>query len=94
MTTETQTQEEHHDPPYMLIFLILLVMTLAEVGYAFLSLPKFWLALGLCVMAIWKALLVALYYMHLRWEPRRLWILVAAPMPLVVILLAAVLTEF
>jgi caa(3)-type oxidase subunit IV len=48
----------------------------------------------LCVMAIWKAVLVALYYMHLRSEPRRLWILVAAPMPLVVILIAAVLTEF
>ena len=94
MTTETQTHGEHHDPPYMLIFLVLLVMTLAEVGYAFLSLPKFWLALGLCVMAIWKAILVALYYMHLRWEPRRLWILVALPMPLVVILIAAVLTEF
>ncbi len=94
MTTETHTQEEHHDPPYMLIFFVLIVMTLAEVGYAFLSLPKFWLAFGLCVMAIWKALLVALYYMHLRFEPPRLWILVAAPMPLVVILLAAVLTEF
>ena len=94
MTTETQTHEEHHDPPYMLIWVVLLVMTMAEVGYAFLSLPKFWLALGLCVMAIWKALLVALYYMHLRWEPRRLWILVAVPMPLVVILIAAVLTEF
>jgi len=94
MTTETQTHEEHHDPPYMLIFLVLLVMTLAEVGYAFLPLPKFWLALGLCVMAIWKAVLVALYYMHLRSEPRRLWILVAVPMPLVVILIAAVLTEF
>jgi caa(3)-type oxidase subunit IV len=78
----------------MLIWGVLLVMTLAEVGYAFLSLPKFWLALGLCVMAVWKALLVALYYMHLRWEPRRLWVLVAAPLPLVFILIAAVLTEF
>ena len=94
MTTETQAHEEHHDPPYLLIWVVLLVMTMAEVGYAFLSLPKFWLALGLCVMAIWKAILVALYYMHLRWEPRRLWVLVAAPMPLVVILIAAVLTEF
>ena len=94
MTTETQTHDEHHDPPYMLIFLVLLVMTLAEVGYAFLSLPKFWLAFGLCVMAIWKAVLVALYYMHLRSEPRRLWILVAVPMPLVVILITAVITEF
>ena len=94
MTTETQEHEEHHDPPYLLIWVVLLVMTMAEVGYAFLSLPKFWLALGLCVMAIWKAILVALYYMHLRWEPRRLWVLIAVPMPLVVILIAAVLTEF
>ena len=94
MTTETQAHGEHHDPPYMLIWGVLLIMTMAEVGYAFLSLPKFWLALGLCVMAVWKALLVALYYMHLRWEPRRLWVLVAAPLPLVVILIAAVITEF
>jgi len=75
-------------------FAVLLVLTLAEVGYAFLSLPKFWLALGLIVMAIWKALLVTLYYMHLRFEPKRLWVLATAPLPLVVILIAAVLTEF
>ena len=85
---------EHHEAPYLLIWAVLLVLTLAEVGYAFLSLPKFWLALGLIVMAIWKALLVALYYMHLRFEPKRLWVLATAPLPLVVILIAAVLTEF
>ena len=85
---------EHHDPPYMLIFGVLLVLTLAEVGYAFLNLPKLWLAIGLIVMAIWKATLVALYYMHLRWEPKRLWVLATAPLPLVVILIVAVLTEF
>ena len=73
---------------------VLFVLTMAEVGYAFLSLPKFWLALGLIVMAIWKALLVALYYMHLRFEPRRLWILAASPLPLAAILVVAVLTEF
>ena len=86
--------EEHHDPPYFLIWGVLLVLTLAEVGYAFLSLPQFWLAFGLIVMAFWKAILVALYYMHLRWEPRRMWILATSPLPLVVILLVAVLTEF
>ena len=92
--SEAQAHAEHHDPPYMIIWAVLLIMTLAEVGFAFLSLPKVWLAIGLCVMAIWKAILVALYYMHLKWEPRRLWILVAAPLPLVVILITAVLTEF
>jgi cytochrome c oxidase subunit 4 len=87
-------EHKSHNAPYMLIWGILLVLTLAEVGYAFLSLPKFWLALGLCVMAVWKALLVALFYMHLRWEPKRLWVLAASPLPLVAILILAVLMEY
>jgi len=85
---------EHKDPPYLVIWVVLLVLTGAEVGYAFLSLPKFWLALGLIVMACWKALLVALYFMHLRFEPRRLWVLAVSPLPLVAILILAVLTEY
>ena len=85
---------EHADPPYLLIWVVLLVLTLAEVGYAFLDLPKVWLASGLVIMAFWKAALVALYYMHLRFEPKRLWILATAPLPLIAILLLAVLTEF
>lgn len=91
---EAHAHAEHHDPPYLTIWVVLLVMTMAEVGYAFLSLPKVWLAVGLIVMAVWKAILVALYYMHLKWEPRRLWVLVAAPIPLVFILILAVMTEF
>ncbi|MFW6206589.1 MAG: cytochrome C oxidase subunit IV family protein [Gemmatimonadota bacterium] len=85
---------EHADPPYFLVWGILFVLTMAEVGYAFLPLPQFWLAFGLIVMAVWKAVLVALYYMHLRFEPRRLWVLVTAPLPLAVILVIAVMTEF
>ena len=87
-------EHQSHNAPYMLIWGILLVLTLAEVGYAFLSLPKFWLALGLIVMAVWKALLVALFYMHLRWEPKRLWVLAASPLPLIAILILAVLMEY
>lgn len=85
---------EHSDPPYFLVWAVLFIITMAEVGYAFLSLPKFWLSFGLIVMAIWKALLVAMYYMHLRFEPRRLWLLAISPLPLAVILVVAVLTEF
>ena len=44
-------------------------------------------------MAVWKALLVAMYYMHLKFEPRKLWILAAAPLPLAVILVMIVLSE-
>jgi cytochrome c oxidase subunit IV len=83
-----------HNAPYMLIWGILLVLTLAEVGYAFLSLPKIWLALGLIIMAVWKAILVALFYMHLRWEPKRLWVLAVSPLPLIAILILAVSMEY
>lgn len=85
---------EHAHPPYMLIWGVLVILTLLEVVYAFLSLPKFWLALGLIVMAIWKAVLVALYYMHLRFEPKRMWVLAVSPLPLIAILLLAVMTEY
>ena len=86
---------EHAEPPrYILIWVVLLVLTLGEVGYAFLDLPKFWLATGLILMAMYKALLVAMYYMHLKYEPRRLWLLAVSPLPLAVILVLAVITEF
>jgi cytochrome c oxidase subunit 4 len=78
---------------YMLIWGALFVMTMVEVGVAFLALAKLAIILTLIVLAIWKALLVALYYMHLRYEPRRLWILAASPLPLAIILVTAVLFE-
>jgi cytochrome c oxidase subunit 4 len=88
------TEQEHAHPRYILIFVILLVLTLAEVGYAFLDLPKLMLAVGLIIMAVWKAVLVAMYYMHLRYEPRRMWILAVSPIPLAILLVLAVITEF
>ena len=48
----------------------------------------------LVFMAVWKALLVALYFMHLRFETNRLRILAIAPLPLAVILILAVITEY
>ena len=88
------SEQEHAHPRYILIWFILLVLTLAEVGYAFMDLPKIMLAVGLVLMAVWKAVLVAMYYMHLRYEPRRLWVLAVSPLPLAVLLVLAVITEF
>jgi cytochrome c oxidase subunit 4 len=84
----------HKAPNYYLIWLILFVLTVAEVGVAFIaSVPKQILILVLLGMAIWKAVLVAMYYMHLKFEPRTLWIMVLAPFPLAVILIVIVLSE-
>lgn len=83
-----------HHPPYMLIFGGLTLLTAVELGVAFLPWPKKVLVLLLILLAVWKAVLVALYYMHLRFEPNRLRILAVAPLPLAVILVTAVIMEY
>ena len=89
-------EQEHKNPPYILIWIVLLVLTLAEVAMSLYmtNVSRVWLAVGLILMAVWKAVLVAMYYMHLKYEPRRLWILAVSPLPLAVILVLAVITEF
>lgn len=80
---------------YMVVFGSLAVLTLIEVAIPlYLDFPKLMQIIILVALALWKALLVALYYMHLRFEPRRLKWMVTAPLPLAVILVLAVLTEF
>ena len=84
----------HVAPNYMKIWLYLFVLTVVEVLVAFVShLPDTILILILLALAVWKALLVALYYMHLKFEPRRLWFVVMSPLPLVAILIGVVLLE-
>ena len=93
--SNTHTGEgTHAQPRYMMIWGVLLVLTIAEVGVAFFShMPKAVLIVLLMILAIWKALLVALYYMHLKFEPKKLWLIAVSPVPLIIILLSAVLLE-
>ncbi|CAN5881540.1 hypothetical protein BH23GEM9_BH23GEM9_26240 [soil metagenome] len=84
----------HPKPNYMGVFVGLAVLTVIEVGVAFVGLSKTLTILVLILLALWKALLVALYYMHLRYEPARLRWLVLSPLPLAILLVIAVLTEF
>lgn len=84
----------HKATNYYMIWLYLAVLTAAEVGVAMIGgISKTLLIVILVLMAIWKAMLVALYYMHLKIEPKRLWIIAAAPLPLAVIFVAIVLLE-
>jgi cytochrome c oxidase subunit 4 len=85
---------KHSHPNYIAIWVALAVLTAIELGVAFLPWSKTTLILLLLGLAVWKALLVALYFMHLRFEPNRLRILALAPLPLAVILVTAVITEY
>ena len=59
----------HKHPPYLLIWLYLAILTAAELGLAFqLPLSRNMKLLLLMILAIWKALLVAMFFMHLKFE--------------------------
>lgn len=90
----SQSPAPHAHPNYIGIWVALAVLTGVELGVAFLPFSKTLVVLMLIGLAFWKAGLVALYYMHLRFEPNRLRILAVAPLPLIVILVVAVIQEF
>jgi len=85
---------DHGEPSYLGVWGGLAALTLLEVWVASLGMGRTALVLTLVGLAVWKALLVALYYMHLKFEPRRLWVLAVAPLPLAVIFVVAVMQEF
>ena len=84
----------HKRPNYILIWIYLAVLTAVELGLAFeLPISKN-LKLGLLLFfAVWKALLVGLYFMHLKFERWNLRLVALFPIPLALILLAAGMSE-
>lgn len=63
----TDTEHRGH-PPYLLVFLALAVLTVLEVGVTYI--PGIPHAPILLAMAFLKALLVLLYFMHLRFDSK------------------------
>jgi cytochrome c oxidase subunit 4 len=88
-----QVQHAKH-PNYIAVFVGLAILTALELGIAFLPWPKRTIVVLLIGLAVWKALLVGLYFMHLKFESNRIRILAVAPLPLAVILVVAVITEW
>lgn len=85
---------EHKHPNYILIWVYLAVLTVIEVLVAMLNfLPRKALIALLVALAIWKALLVAAYFMHLKFEPKKLIWMVLSPLPLAAILVLYVMKE-
>lgn len=99
---------EHKKPRYMLVWGGLALLTLIEV-YTAVMVRGAMRGLGLDVsdetvtmliililvgLAIWKAMLVALYFMHLKWETRALKWLAAAPLLPAAIMVVVVLMEY
>jgi cytochrome c oxidase subunit 4 len=72
---------------YLTVFAALAVFTVIEVAVAFTAIEKSTQVVLLLALALIKASLVALYYMHLRSEGPLLRVIAAFPMLLVIVLL-------
>ncbi len=72
----------HAGPSYMTIFWWLFALTIIEVGVIFLPIAKVVIAILLISLAVSKASLVAMYFMHLRFERRTLGLIAVTPLVL------------
>ena len=80
----SSTAHSHHN--YIKIFIILSVLTAVEIGVTFLGLPRTLMVTLLVGLAVWKAALVALHFMHLKIEKKTLTIVAVIPFILCVFL--------
>jgi cytochrome c oxidase subunit 4 len=89
----TRAHAEHPEPNYMLVFILLAVLTGVEVGIVFLPLAKIFIGLMLVILAFTKAVMVAAYFMHLKFENKTLAIIAFTPIMLCVFLMLMLLPD-
>jgi cytochrome c oxidase subunit IV len=83
----------HAEPNYIGVFWWLLGLTILEIAVIYLPITKLAIAILLIAMAISKAALVALYFMHLKFERRTLGMIALAPFILCVFLILMLLPD-
>ncbi|HLX37868.1 MAG TPA: cytochrome C oxidase subunit IV family protein [Candidatus Binataceae bacterium] len=74
---------EHEGPNYVAVFIYLTLLTGAELGVYGLGLPKAVMVGALVALALAKATLVAMYFMHLAIERKGLWVVAATPLVII-----------
>ena len=96
-------EHDHHDDHgslklYWGIALVLLIATLNEVGLSY-ALQEIWPVSGgvlggtMMAIALFKAMLVIMYYMHLKYESKILWVIFAIPFILVTLLIIVLFSQ-
>ena len=90
---DTTAHEAHAEPNYLAVFGWLFVLTVIEVGIIFLPIPKLMIAAGLVILAVVKASLVAIYFMHLKFEKVVIWWIAVIPAILCVFLIFMLIPE-
>jgi cytochrome c oxidase subunit 4 len=83
----------HKEPNYMGVFWWLLILTVVEIAVIYLPLTKMVIAILLVSLAVSKAVLVALYFMHLKFERVTLGFVALSPFVLCVFLILMLLPD-
>jgi cytochrome c oxidase subunit 4 len=83
----------HKHPNYMAIFWYLAVLTVIEIGVIYLPFGKLTIGVLLCGLALGKAVLVAMYFMHLRFETRTLGMIAIVPLLIATLLIFLLLPD-
>ena len=84
---------EHKHPNYMAIFWHLAILTVVEIAVIYLPLAKFTIGVMLCALALGKATMVAMYFMHLRFEARTLGMIAIVPLLIATLLIFVLLPD-
>ncbi|HEV8336645.1 MAG TPA: cytochrome C oxidase subunit IV family protein [Candidatus Polarisedimenticolia bacterium] len=78
---------------YVTVFALLIFFTIVTVWAAFADLGRLNLAVALGIATL-KATLVILYFMHVRYNPRLIWLTLALAVSWLGMLLISVLTDY
>src|SRR5205807_1476321 len=84
---------EHKHPNYMAIFWYLAILTVVEIAVIYMPLAKFTIGVLLCALALGKATLVAMYFMHLKFETRTLGMVAVTPLVIATLLIFVLLPD-
>ena len=84
---------EHKHPNYMAIFWLLAVLTVIEIGVVFLPFGKLINGTLLTALAVGKAAMVAMYFMHLKFETRTLGLIALTPLAIATLLVFIIMPD-
>jgi cytochrome c oxidase subunit 4 len=85
--------ESHKHPNYMAIFWMLAVLTVVEIAVVFLPFGKIVNGTLLCALAVTKAAMVAMYFMHLKFEAKTLGLIAVTPLAIATLLVFVILPD-
>ncbi|MEW6145461.1 MAG: cytochrome C oxidase subunit IV family protein [Thermodesulfobacteriota bacterium] len=94
MATHSHTEEHHitSNKTYIIVWVALMVMTAITVYVSYINFGMLNIVIALVVASI-KASIVALYFMHLKFEDSITWVFALFPLSLLALLIGMTITD-